>query len=81
MIVESRGGSDHGPNAARNSDYNPALEFHLSRMGLLGMVLQDLQVASRIAEKLSELDRQVSIALRQLREGYPQILSSRHGVS
>lgn len=61
LIVESRGGSDHGPNAARNSEYIPAMELHLSRMGALGMVLQDLQVASRVAMKLAEPDRRVSL--------------------
>lgn len=61
LIVESRGGSDHGPNAARNSEYIPAMELHLSRMGALGMVLQDLQVASRIAMKLAEADRRVGL--------------------
>ncbi|MBZ9663003.1 HNH endonuclease [Mesorhizobium sp. ESP-6-4] len=61
LIVESRGGSDHGPNAARNSEYAPALEQHLTRMGALGMVLDDLQVASSIAMKLPELDRRVSL--------------------
>lgn len=60
LIVESRGGSDHGPNAARNSEYIPAMDFHLSRMRALGMVLQDLQVASRPIMKLSERDRRVS---------------------
>lgn len=61
LIVESRGGSDHGPNAARNSDYAPALEQHLSRMGALGMVLQDLHVASSVAMKLPEPDRKVNL--------------------
>lgn len=61
LIVESRGGSDHGPNAARNSQYAPALELHLSRMGKLGMVLQEIQVASSVAMKLSEIDRKVSL--------------------
>ncbi|ESZ22827.1 HNH endonuclease signature motif containing protein [Mesorhizobium sp. L2C084A000] len=61
LIVESRGGSDHGPNAARNSEYAPALELHLVRMGALGMVLDDLQVASSIAMKLPDLDRRVSL--------------------
>ena len=48
LIVESRGGSDHGLNAARNSAYMPAMELHLSRMGALGMVLQDLKVAAAL---------------------------------
>lgn len=61
LIVESRGGSDHGPNASRNSDYAPALEQHLSRMGALGMVLQDLQVASSVAMKLAEPSRKVGL--------------------
>lgn len=61
LIVESRGGSNHGPNAARNSEYIPALELHLSRMGALGMELQDLQVASTVAMKLPEPDRRVSL--------------------
>ena len=61
LILESRGGSDHGPNAARNSAYIPAMELHLSRMGALGMVLQELHVASRVAMKLAEDDRRVSL--------------------
>lgn len=61
LIVESRGGSDHGPNAARNSDYATALEQHLSRMGTLGMVLRDLHVASSIAMKMAEQDRKVGL--------------------
>jgi 5-methylcytosine-specific restriction protein A len=61
LIVESRGGSDHGPNAARNSEYAPALEQHLARMAALGMVLQDLQVASSVAMKLPEPHRRVSL--------------------
>ncbi|MEE4013426.1 HNH endonuclease signature motif containing protein [Roseibium sp. FZY0029] len=61
LIVESRGGSDHGPNAARNSDYAPAMELHLSRMGALGMVLEEVQVASSIAMKLPESGRRVSL--------------------
>lgn len=59
LIVESRGGSDHGPNAARNSEYAPALEQHFARMGALRMVLHDLQVASSVAMKLPEPDRRV----------------------
>lgn len=61
LIVESRGGSTHGPNAARNSDYASAMELHLSRMRELGMVLLDLQVASSIAMKMPENERRVSL--------------------
>lgn len=61
LIIESRGGSDHGPNPARNSNYAPALELHLSRMGILGMVLQELLVASSVAMQLPEEQRGVSL--------------------
>lgn len=61
LIVESRGGSDHGPNPARNSDYAVALEQHLSRMGAFGMVLLDVQVASRVAMDLPEVSRRISL--------------------
>lgn len=61
LIVESRGGSDHGPNAARNSAYAPALEQHLLRMGAFGMELHQLQVASSVAMKLSLSDRTVRL--------------------
>ena len=37
------------------------MEQHLSRMGALSMVLQDLQVASRVAMRLPEADRRVGL--------------------
>jgi 5-methylcytosine-specific restriction enzyme A len=61
LIVESRGGSDHGPNPSRNRDYADGLELHLSRMGDLGMVLVDIHVASSVAMKMPEVDRRVSL--------------------
>lgn len=66
LIVESRGGSTQGSNPARNSDYAPALELHLLRMGALGMVLMDLQVASSVASKMPEQERRVSLDRFQL---------------
>ena len=66
LIVESRGGSTQGSNPARNSDYAPALELHLLRMGALGMVLMDLQVASSVASKMPKQERRVSLDRFQL---------------
>lgn len=58
LIIESRGGSTGG-REPRNPDYSKALELHLQRMAELGMVLGDLQVASRGAMKLAEEKRQI----------------------
>lgn len=63
LIVESQGGSTGG-RPPRNTDYAQALVLHLRRMAHLGMVLDDLQVASSEAMRLPE-------DLRQIRpEGY-----------
>jgi len=59
LIVESRGGSSHGPNAARNSDYAKAMELHLSRAAALNLILKDVQVASSNAMKLPDGERSV----------------------
>lgn len=59
LVVESRGGSDHGPNASRNKDYSAGMQLHLSRMKQLDMILADLQVASKVAARLPEVDRRI----------------------
>ena len=61
LIVESRGGSEHGPNKSRSRQYAPAMDLHLARMGALRMTLQELQVASRRAMKLPENERRVRL--------------------
>lgn len=58
LIIESWSGSTGG-REPRNPDYSKALELHLQRMAELGMVLGDLQVASRGAMKLPEEKRQI----------------------
>lgn len=83
LVLESRGGSDHGPHASRNSDYAPALELHLSRMGALGMILQDLQVASRVAMQQPEADRRVTLDTASLPlalSGIADLKALRHSI-
>lgn len=62
LIVESRGGAK---DTGRNSDYAAAMELHLTRMAMHGLVLQDLQVASTVAMKKPENDRRVEL------DGFP----------
>lgn len=57
-IIESRGGSTGG-RPPRNTAYAQALVLHLRRMAELGMVLDDLQVASSEAMRLPENMRQI----------------------
>lgn len=58
LVIESRGGSTGG-RPPRNTDYAPALVSHLRRMARVGMVLDDLQVASSEAMRLPENMRQI----------------------
>lgn len=58
LVIESRGGSTGG-RPPRNTDYAPALVLHLRRMAQVGMVLDDLQVASSQAMRLPENVRQI----------------------
>lgn len=58
LVIESRGGSTGG-RPPRNTDYAPALVLHLRRMAQIGMVLDDLQVASTEAMRLPENMRQI----------------------
>nr|WP_320141650.1 HNH endonuclease signature motif containing protein [uncultured Cohaesibacter sp.] len=58
LVIESRGGSTGG-RPPRNTDYAPALMLHLRRMAQVGMVLDDLQVASSEAMRLPENMRQI----------------------
>jgi 5-methylcytosine-specific restriction protein A len=58
LIIESSGGSTGG-RPPRNSDYAKALALHLRRMAELGIVLDDLQVASTEAMKHPEKERQI----------------------
>lgn len=58
LVIESRGGSTGG-RPPRNTDYAPALVIYLRRMAQVGMVLDDLQVASSEAMRLPESMRQI----------------------
>jgi 5-methylcytosine-specific restriction protein A len=58
LVLESRGGATGG-RPPRNTDYAPALVLHLRRMAQVGMVLEDLQVASSEAMRLPENMRQI----------------------
>lgn len=58
LIIESQGGSTGG-RPARNTDYAQALVLHLRRMAELGMVLDDIQVASTKAMENPEKERQI----------------------
>jgi 5-methylcytosine-specific restriction protein A len=58
LVIESRGGATAG-RPPRNTDYAPALVLHLRRMAQVGMVLDDLQVASSEAMRLPENMRQI----------------------
>lgn len=58
LVIESRGGATGG-RPPRNTDYAPALVLHLRRMAQVGMVLDDLQVASSEAMRLPENMRQI----------------------
>ncbi|MCH4092136.1 hypothetical protein [Acetobacter sp.] len=61
LIIESRGGSDHGPNRSRNKQYVPAMKLYLSRMRSFGMIIQDIEIASRVAAKLLQQERRVGL--------------------
>ncbi|WP_157578002.1 hypothetical protein [Roseivivax halodurans] len=83
LIVESRGGSDHGPNKSRSKKYAPAMELHLHRMGELGMTLQELQVASGPAMKLPEEQRGVDLDRFSLPldlSSVPDVVGLRHSI-
>ncbi len=58
LLIESQGGSTGGRHP-RNTGYAKALSQHLRRMANLGMVLEDLQVASSEAMKNSEEERRI----------------------
>ena len=58
LIIESQGGSTGG-RPPRNTDYAKATVLFLRRMADLGMVLEDLQVASARAMKNPEKDRRI----------------------
>lgn len=58
LVIESRGGSTGG-RPPRNTNYAPALMLHLRRMARVGMVLEDLQIASSEAMRLPEIMRKI----------------------
>lgn len=60
LIIESRGGPTGG-RPRRNPDYEMALELHLNRMRDRGMVLLEVQVASRPAMQKPEVERRVEL--------------------
>lgn len=68
LTVESRGGSDHGPNPSRNKNYIAGLMLHLRRMAENNFLLTEIQIASSKAMKLPEAERKV------WPKGYPRPL-------
>lgn len=68
LTVESRGGSDHGPNRSRNKNYVVGMLLHLKRMAAHDMRLDEIQVASAQALRLPESERVV------WPDGYPRPL-------
>ena len=68
LTVESRGGSDHGPNPSRNKNYIDGMLLHLKRMAEHDMRLDEIQVASAQALRLPESERVV------WPDGYPRPL-------
>ena len=58
LIIESRGGSTGG-RPPRTTDYAPALVLHLRRLAQVGMVLDDLQIASSEAMRQPESMRKI----------------------
>ena len=68
LTVESRGGSDHGPNPSRNKNYIDGMLLHLKHMAEHDMRLDEIQVASAKALRLPESERVV------WPEGYPRPL-------
>lgn len=65
VVLESRGGSDHGPHASRNSQYSLGLRLLLERLALHGATIDEIQVASSLAERKPEAERRI------YPEGYP----------
>lgn len=59
VVIESRGGSEHGPHASRNSEYSDGLRLLLERLGQRGASLEDIQVASSRAEQKPESERRI----------------------
>ena len=59
IVIESRGGSDHGPHTSRNSEYSDGLRLLLERLGQRDASLEDIQVASSLAEQKPESERQI----------------------
>lgn len=57
LVVESRGGSDHGPNPSRNKNYADGMLLHLKRMGEHDMRLDEIQVASAKALRMPKSQR------------------------
>lgn len=50
LILEGRGGGKGGPRAPRNADYAEGLELLVSRLGLRGAILRDVEVYSRVTQ-------------------------------
>lgn len=61
LIVESQGGFGRVSSLVRNKDYSLALNSHFKRMRAAGMVIADIQLASRPALLKSEADRRLSL--------------------
>lgn len=52
LVLESRGGSAHGPRATRNGDYATGLILLLERLSMFNARLNEVQIASSKAMKL-----------------------------
>ena len=59
IVIESRGGSDYGPHASRNSEYSDGLRLLLERLGQRDASLEDIQVASSLAEQKPGSERRI----------------------
>lgn len=60
LYLESRGGGGKG-SSARNSDYGPAFELLLQRLGQYAAVLLDLEVYSSVTQNLPVEDRRINL--------------------
>lgn len=59
IVIESRGGSDHDTHASGNGEYSDGLRLMLERLGQHHSSLEDVQVASNLAEQKPESERQI----------------------
>lgn len=72
ILWESRGGSDHGPRQSRNKDYAPAIEILFKRLGMLNLMIDEIQIASSVALKKEPNNRTLFI------QDFPYPLEMKH---